>query len=162
MKGRILSYSVQTNSGEISGDDGNRYSFTGQDWQESFLPVRGTYVDFAVTENQATSVFRALEGSVPAGATGQPGGNLSTYGPVAGAKNRTTAGLFALLLGTVGAHKFYLGHTGLGILFLAGLLLCGVGLIATIPISLIEGIIYLTKSDAEFEEVYVKGRKAFF
>lgn len=159
MKGRILSYSVQTNSGEISGDDGNRYTFSGQEWQESFLPVRGTYVDFAVTENQATSVFKALEDSTP---TGQPGGNFSTYGPVAGAKNRTTAGLFALLLGPVGAHKFYLGHTGLGVLFLVSVLFCGLGLIATVPIALIEGIIYLTKSDAEFEEIYVKGRKAFF
>ena len=161
MKGRILSYSVQTNSGEITGDDGNRYSFTGQEWQESFPPVRGTYVDFAVTENQATSIYRALEAGAPASATGQPGGNASATAPVAGAKSRTTAGLFAILLGGLGAHKFYLGHTGLGVMFLV-LSICVVGLVFTLPVALIEGIIYLTKSDEEFEEIYVKGRKSFF
>ena len=29
MKGRILDYSIQTNSGVISGADGNRYEFFG-------------------------------------------------------------------------------------------------------------------------------------
>lgn len=30
-------------------------------------------------------------------------------------KDKTTAGILALLLGGIGAHKFYLGRTGLGL-----------------------------------------------
>ena len=33
-------------------------------------------------------------------------------------KNRTTAALLALLLGGIGAHKFYLGETGKGLIYL--------------------------------------------
>ena len=66
-------------------------------------------------------------------------------------KNRTTAGILAILLGGLGVHKFYLGETGMGILYL---LFCW----TSIPslIGLIEGILYLTKSDEEFEKLYIK------
>ena len=33
-------------------------------------------------------------------------------------KNKVTAGLFGILLGGFGAHKFYLGNVGLGIVYL--------------------------------------------
>ena len=144
MRGRILAYSIQTNSGEISGDDGNRYTFVGQEWQGTQLPQQGIYVDFIVAGNQAMRIFRASAGQVSA-------------------KSKTTAGILALLLGGIGVHKFYLGHAGLGILFLVvTLFTCGFGWFIIGPIALIEGIIYLTKSDEEFEEIYVQGRKSFF
>jgi len=56
-------------------------------------------------------------------------------------KNPTTAVLLALFLGEVGAHKFYLGQTGLGIVYL---LFCW----TTIPgwISLIEAFSLLIKT----------------
>ena len=60
-------------------------------------------------------------------------------------RNRVTAALFALLLGGFGAHKFYLGRVGQGILYLV---FCWT-FIPTI-IGFIEGIIYLIKSDQEF------------
>ncbi len=63
----------------------------------------------------------------------------------ASGKNRLTAALLAILLGWIGAHHFYLGNTGLGILYL---LFCWTGITAII--GLIEGIIYLTQSDEEF------------
>ena len=31
MKGQILDFSIQTNTGYISGDDGKRYHFSGQE-----------------------------------------------------------------------------------------------------------------------------------
>ena len=78
---------------------------------------------------------------------GPAGGNVP-----AGTKDRTTAGLLAILLGGIGAHKFYLNETGMGILYL---LFCWTFIPAIV--ALIEGILYLTKSDAEFQQQYVSG-----
>lgn len=66
-------------------------------------------------------------------------------------KSKVTAGILALLLGTIGAHKFYLGKVGMGILYLV---FCWTGIVSII--SFIEGIIYLTCSDSEFQTKYVK------
>lgn len=65
-------------------------------------------------------------------------------------KDRTTAGILAILLGGIGAHKFYLNDTGMGILYL---IFCWTFIPAII--GLIEGILYLTKTDAEFQNKYV-------
>ena len=66
-----------------------------------------------------------------------------------GSKNRVTAGILAILIGGLGAHKFYLGNTGMGILYLC-FFWTGIPAI----VGLVEGIIYLTKTDEEFEEKY--------
>jgi len=60
-----------------------------------------------------------------------------------------TAALLALFLGGIGAHKFYLGRTGIGILYLLFFW-------TFIPalISFIEGIIFLTMSDSDFVKKY--------
>ncbi|GAB3689827.1 hypothetical protein GCM10028857_25660 [Salinarchaeum chitinilyticum] len=65
-------------------------------------------------------------------------------------KDRTTAGILAILLGGIGAHKFYLNETGMGILYL-----CFSWTGIPIIIGIIEGILYLTKTDEEFERQYV-------
>lgn len=65
--------------------------------------------------------------------------------------DRTAAALFALLLGGIGAHKFYMGRTKLGILYL-----CFSWTLIPAIIGFIEGIIYLTKSDEEFQRQYVE------
>jgi TM2 domain-containing membrane protein YozV len=67
----------------------------------------------------------------------------------ASGKNRVAAGLFAILLGTFGVHKFYLGQIGQGILYLC-LFWTGIPSI----VGIVEGILYLTKSDAEFAAAY--------
>ncbi len=66
-----------------------------------------------------------------------------------GQKDRTSAAILALLLGGIGAHHFYLGNTIRGVLYLLFVW-------TLIPplIGFIEGIIYLTKSDQEFEQQY--------
>ena len=72
---------------------------------------------------------------------------------------RIPAGIFALLLGGFGIHKFVLGYTTAGIIqILITLFTCGAGHI----IPLIEGIIYLTKSDEEFIRTYQIGQRAWF
>lgn len=61
MKGLILDFSVQTNTGVISGDDQNRYQFEGTEWRENNPPTRGMQVDFDVNEaGQAVQVYAAL------------------------------------------------------------------------------------------------------
>ncbi len=74
-------------------------------------------------------------------------------------KSKVVAGVLAILLGGWGIHKFYLGYTKEGVIqLIASILTCGLaGLVA-----LVEGILYLTKSDEEFQQTYVVGKKAWF
>ncbi|MBJ9425847.1 DUF805 domain-containing protein [Acinetobacter seifertii] len=58
MKGRILDFSIQTNTGIITGEDHKRYNFVGSEWKETQAPVRGYEVDFEINaEGQATGVY---------------------------------------------------------------------------------------------------------
>jgi|SRR5947209_8071871 len=66
-----------------------------------------------------------------------------------GGRSRVTAALLAILLGHFGVHKFYLGKPGMGILYL---LFCWT-FIPTVA-GFIEGIIYLTMTDAAFDAKY--------
>ena len=79
------------------------------------------------------------------------------------AANKIPAGVCGILLGSLGIHKFILGYTGAGlILLLLTILTCGIAGAVTHLIGLIEGIIYLCKSDEEFVRTYVDGRKEWF
>ncbi|MEY4386693.1 MAG: hypothetical protein RLY20_1976 [Verrucomicrobiota bacterium] len=79
------------------------------------------------------------------------------------ASNKVAAGICGILLGGMGVHKFILGYTGAGLtMLLVNLLTCGIGGIVMHVIGLIEGIIYLTKSDEEFVRTYIDGRKEWF
>lgn len=69
------------------------------------------------------------------------------------------AGVLAIVIGSLGIHKFILGYTQEGILqIIITIVTCGLGGI----IGLIEGIIYLTKSDEEFYETYQVNKKGWF
>lgn len=67
-------------------------------------------------------------------------------------KNKTTAALLALFLGGIGVHKFYLGQTGMGFLYL---LLCWTFIPAFI--SFIEAIVLFTMSEQTFNLKYNNG-----
>ena len=70
---------------------------------------------------------------------------------------RVLCGVLGILCGGLGIHRFLLGDiTGGVIRILLNLLFVG-GLIG-----LIEGIIYLTKSDEEFIREYQVGKKGWF
>ena len=76
---------------------------------------------------------------------------------------RVLAGILAILLGPFGVHKFILGYTTQGIILLAvTIVTCGLGATVTSIIGLIEGIIYLTKSDEEFVYMYQTNTKEWF
>ncbi|MCB0919333.1 MAG: TM2 domain-containing protein, partial [Actinobacteria bacterium] len=67
--------------------------------------------------------------------------------------------VLGILLGGFGIHRFYLDDAQGGILrIVITVFTCGLGSI----IGLIEGIIYLTKSDAEFVQTYLVERKEWF
>ena len=77
--------------------------------------------------------------------------------------NKMAAGLCGILIGALGVHKFLLGFTNAGIvMLLVSLLTCGFGAIPMGIIGLIEGIMYLTKSDQEFYQIYVVQKKDWF
>ncbi len=67
-------------------------------------------------------------------------------------KNKNTAGILGILLGGVGIHKFYLGRIGAGIIYV---LFCW----TFIPslVGFVEGIIYLTMSQEDFDRKYNDG-----
>ncbi len=73
------------------------------------------------------------------------------------------AGILAILLGAFGVHKFYLGYTKEGVIHLAiTLVTCGIAAIVPSVIGLVEGIMYLTKSDEEFVNTYITNKKGWF
>lgn len=76
---------------------------------------------------------------------------------------RVSAGVVAILLGALGIHKFILGYNTEGIIMLlVSLLTCGFGAPIIGVIALAEGIIYLTKSDEEFKQIYMDNKKGWF
>jgi TM2 domain-containing membrane protein YozV len=152
MRGKIISYSDSDGRGIISGDDGNRYEFVRGALGGNVRSVRsGADVDFDVTGRQATDIF-LLNSSAGTGQVGQ--------------KSKVAAGLLAILLGGLGIHKFCLGYTGAGVimllLFIFGFILLALPTVVISVIALVEGIIYLTKTDEEFYQTYEVGSRSWF
>jgi TM2 domain-containing membrane protein YozV len=88
-----------------------------------------------------------------------------------GDNKKILAGILAILFGSLGIHKFILGYNKEGVILLAVTLLgyattCIVvgAFFFWIPglIGLIEGIIYLTKTDEDFYNTYQVGKKPWF
>ncbi len=80
-------------------------------------------------------------------------------GQLPGAEKKVLAGVLGIILGGFGVHKFILGYTKEGIIqIVITLVTCGFGSL----VGLIEGIIYLTKTDEEFVATYLEGHRAWF
>lgn len=100
----------------------------------------------------ARSVYcRGCGASIHESAPTCPNCGAQQYGPpvVAGAKERVTAAVLAIFLGGLGAHHFYLGNIGFGIVYL---LFCWT--LVPAVVGFIEGLVYLSKSDEEFARRY--------
>jgi TM2 domain-containing membrane protein YozV/cold shock CspA family protein len=172
MQGTVLGYDQQSRSGAISGDDGKRYKVSAASLGAGVTALKsGQKVDFEIAnDNEANEVFPLSGSAAGTGASGE--------------KNKVAAGILAILLGTLGVHKFYLGRTQTGLLTLGAfvvsyiindsyfMLLMTLGsflafilkgasfivMAAIVIVSIIEGILYLTKSDADFNETYVANK----
>lgn len=88
-----------------------------------------------------------------------------------GENKKILAGVLAIIVGSLGVHKFILGYNKegfilLGLSVVSYVLVCFIigAFLLYIPIliGLIEGIIYLTKSDEEFYNTYQVGKKPWF
>lgn len=109
----------------------------------------------------------------------------SLQGPQDVAHQRMVASLLAIFLGGLGLHKFYLGLNQAGMILLAihigvwflamviGVLTLGLGVLITIPLAVmvsilialgtfVEGLMYLTKSDQDFEQHYLIEKRPWF
>ena len=79
---------------------------------------------------------------------------------------KVTAAILAFFLGAFGAHKFFLGYNKQGVImllvFIFGFILLGIPSMVIGVIAFVEFIIYLTKSNEEFEQTYVNGSKPWF
>ena len=92
---------------------------------------------------------------------------------IPGAEKKLAAGLCGILLGGFGVHKFILGYQQEGIILLAVTLVAWIvafascGILFFLPlipgiIGIVEGIIYLTKSDEDFVNTYIVNKKPWF
>lgn len=125
-------------------------------------------------EPPAYSAFqqpRQAHAQQPYGAPQQPYANAPytppSYAQPVVTKDHVAAGLLAIFLGVFGVHKFYLGYNTSGFIMLAVTILGSIftiGLAAGVMwvIALIEGIIYLAKSQSEFDAIYVANKKEWF
>ena len=87
---------------------------------------------------------------------------MSSLSEIEISNKKLAAGLTGIFLGAFGVHKFILGYTKPAVIMLVVSLAGGVvtfGLASFVMgvIGLIEGIIYLTKTDAQFQAQYLDG-----
>jgi TM2 domain-containing membrane protein YozV len=156
---------------KIIGADGQPYGPVTADQLRRWLEERRVNAQTLVQPEGAAewkplssfAEFAADLRSPPPPTIGAPLGIPPASGTDPRASNKIAAGICGILLGSLGIHKFILGYTGAGlIMLLVTILTCGLAGIVTHVIGLIEGILYLTKSDAEFVRTYVDGRKEWF
>jgi hypothetical protein len=124
MLGTIESYDSKSQTGVIKSKEDD-YAFHINDWQEEELPDDGDEVVFEEKDGEIYTV--SLVGA--------------NFAQLEAVKSRTIAGLLGLILGAVGAHRFYLGYYVIGILqLIVTVVTLGFGLLW----GFIEGFLILT------------------
>jgi TM2 domain-containing membrane protein YozV len=92
---------------------------------------------------------------------------MSTLSDTEISNKKLAAGLTGIFLGAFGVHKFVLGYNKPAIIMLVitlagGVVTCGLASFVMGVIGLIEGILYLTKTNAEFQVEYLDAEKDWF
>jgi len=94
-----------------------------------------------------------------------PAAKTRTIGLGSAKKEKWPAVALAFVLGTFGIHKFYLGYKTEGLIMLLtaiiGSCVVGLGPVVMLVISLIEAVKYVTLTEEDFEETYVRGYKGW-
>ena len=57
MKGNVLGFDPDSNTGAITGHDGQRYDFVRLEWRGPGMPGRGAAVDFVAEGTRATQIY---------------------------------------------------------------------------------------------------------
>jgi TM2 domain-containing membrane protein YozV len=148
MRGQVLGVDRVSGEGQISGEDGHRYTFRPDDWSDAKGPAVGVRIDFATEGTRALRIFRLPDSDLASVSYRQPGTTE---------RNKIVAALLAFFVGVLGIHRFYLGRNGTGVLMLV-ISATIIGLFITGIWALIDTVRYLAMSDAEFERRY--GRHA--
>jgi TM2 domain-containing membrane protein YozV len=137
VEGNILGIDEASNKAAVKATTGERFYFSLSEWKGAFPPQPGMKVDFdKSTSGDASNVYPL--GKTPTTAKS----NKPT-------KTKTAAILFALFLGGIGGHKFYMGSIGWGVLYL---LFCWTYI--PLILAIIETVRYVTMTDDEFQEKY--------
>jgi uncharacterized membrane protein len=66
MKGNVIGFDPDANTGAISGQDGKRYDFVRLEWRGSTAPSRGLVVDFVAEGERATQIYPLAARNDPA------------------------------------------------------------------------------------------------
>ena len=118
------------------------------------LHVKGGFADaFDTTgagKKKAQEIISLIRGESPSSASAMPP-RLGEDQVQNRGKTKTIAGILALLLGGLGAHKFYLGNWGIGIVFFVSVFI--VPYVSAV-IGVIEAIRFFTLSESSFNEKY--------
>lgn len=139
MEGVILGIDAITKIAAIKTIEGARYYFTPDEWKGEFPAQPGMKVDYDNgSDGNAKNVYPLGKSALQA----------STK---KGAKTKTAATLWALFLGALGAHKFYLGAWGWGLVYL---IFCWTYI--PLILAIVETVRYVTLSDESFQERYAK------
>lgn len=165
MRGQILVFNEQKEAGAIVTEDGRRILFHAKDWEDVVPPDRGMAVSFMLdTDNRARQVQLALPAAAPSAAT-TPHASMPPAAPPLALrpKRKPVITLLALFLGFFGAHRFYMGAWGWGLVQLLGVpmvlgvmfavlpALGGLLYVAAVGFIVLESIRYIWMSDAEFD-----------
>ena len=134
MKGKILNYSIQSNSGIITCDDGNRYSFVSSEWKEEGFPEKGVVVDFGIGDDNSTArdIFKALESNSMKNSSNNTNSDLinSEYVTPDGMLKKSWGTiLLCFFFGMTGVYHFAIGENKRGMMklflfFASNLLAC--------------------------------------
>lgn len=160
MRGQILVFNEQKEAGAIATDDGRRFLFHINDWQDVLPPDRGMAVSFMLdSDGRARQVQLAMpEAAAPQSAM-PPAAPPLAQRP----KRKPVITLLALFLGFFGAHRFYMGAWGWGLVQLLAVPvfigtmfallppLGGLLYFAAVVFIVVEAIRYIWMSDAEFD-----------
>ena len=109
MRGTVILFDSNNNTGIITGEDGGRYYFSRDEWRNNIQPYNGARVDFRPNHDRADEIIAMANSS-------------NQDSP----KDWLVTLLLCIFLGEFGIHRFYTGQIGIGILQLITAGGCGI------------------------------------